>query len=77
MASRSAQKDWFQEFAFIEGVSSLLPFRGSVIDVLKELIDGIVSGFSYQGARTIAELQKNAEFVVQTFSGLHESMPRY
>ena len=53
----------------------MIPYRGSVQDVIKELEAGIRSGFSYTGALNITELQTKAEFVKQTSSGLAESHP--
>jgi IMP dehydrogenase len=58
-----------------EGVEAAVPYRGSVDDVLHELIGGLRSGLSYGGAMTIAELQANAEFIPITGAGLRESAP--
>jgi IMP dehydrogenase len=58
-----------------EGVEAAVPYRGSVNDVLHELIGGLRSGLSYGGAMTIEELQANAEFIRITWSGLRESKP--
>ena len=59
----------------IEGVSTLVKARGSVKEVVAELLDGIVSGFSYNGSRNLDELQRDAEFIVQTQAGQVESSP--
>jgi IMP dehydrogenase len=58
-----------------EGVEAAVPYRGSVNDVLNQLIGGLRSGLSYGGATTIEELQANAEFVKITGAGLRESNP--
>lgn len=58
-----------------EGVEAAVPYRGSVDDLLRELLGGLRSGLSYGGATTIAELQANAEFVRITGAGLRESKP--
>lgn len=58
-----------------EGVEALVPYRGSVGDILQQLVGGLHSGMSYAGARTIPELWENAEFVRITSAGLQESGP--
>jgi IMP dehydrogenase len=73
MASKEAQMDWRGKTASLEGVSTTVPYKGSVELVLAELEQGIRSGFSYTGARTLAELQAKAEFIKQTSAGQAES----
>jgi IMP dehydrogenase len=58
-----------------EGVEGLVPYKGDVSDVLVQLVGGLRSGMSYLGARTLNELQENAEFVQITAAGLVESRP--
>ncbi len=58
-----------------EGVEAAVPYRGSVNDVLDQLVGGLRSGLSYGGAMTIEELQANAEFIPITWAGLQESKP--
>lgn len=60
---------------FIEGEESLVPYKGSVVYVLDQLIDGVRSGFSYVGADTLEKLHARAQFVKITPSGLRESRP--
>jgi IMP dehydrogenase len=59
-----------------EGVSGTVPYRGPVLPVLNELIDGIKAGCAYVGARNITELRKNAEFIRVTQAGYQEGLPR-
>jgi IMP dehydrogenase len=73
MASKEAQVEWRGKYSSDEGVSTTVPYRGSVEPILQDLKRGISSGLSYSGARTIAELQTKSEFVTQTTSGLSES----
>jgi IMP dehydrogenase len=77
MASREAQLDFRGSVSndTPEGVSKKVQHKGSVVDVLKELVGGIRSGMSYCGARTIQELQENAEFIRITQNGWNESIP--
>ncbi len=65
--------DW--EKVVPEGVEAVVPFRGSVAEVLEQLVGGLRSGLSYGGAFTIEELWDNAEFIQITPAGMHESQP--
>jgi IMP dehydrogenase len=56
-----------------EGVEAMVPYRGSVNDILQQLVGGLRSGMSYAGAQTIEELWEKAEFVRITGAGLQES----
>ncbi len=73
MASKEAQMDWRGKYASFEGVSARVPYKGPVQGIVNDLIRGIRSGMSYSGARTLQELRSNAEFTLQTSSGLSES----
>ena len=48
---------------YVEGTESLVPYKGSVKDVLAVLEKGIRSGLSYAGARNIVELHSKARFI--------------
>jgi IMP dehydrogenase len=56
-----------------EGVSGLLPYRGTVAEVTGQLEGGIRSGMGYLGARTLPELAERARFVRQSAAGASES----
>lgn len=58
-----------------EGVEAMVPYKGSVIEIIKQLTGGLRSGLSYCGANTIKEMQENAEFIKITASGYVESHP--
>lgn len=58
-----------------EGVEGLIPYKGSLEEVVKQLVGGLRSGMSYCGARSVSELRKNAEFMRMTESGREESGP--
>ena len=73
MASREAQKDWRGEPRSLEGISTTIPYKGPVTPILMELAQGIRSGLSYSGARSIKEFQDKVEFVIQTSAGQRES----
>jgi len=58
-----------------EGVEGLIPYKGRVDEVVKQLVGGLRSGMSYVGAHDLAELRKNAEFMRITPAGHRESLP--
>jgi IMP dehydrogenase len=57
-----------------EGISGRVPFKGSVMEVMHQIIGGLRAGMGYCGARTISDLQK-AKFVRITNAGIKESHP--
>ena len=73
MASKEAQHDWRGKHSSDEGITTFVPYRGKVGDILDELSNGIRSGFSYSGARNLIEFQMKSKFVIQTSSGQDES----
>jgi len=58
-----------------EGVEGMVPYKGNVTDILKQLTGGVRSGLSYCGARTIPQMQENAEFIRISRAGFAESQP--
>ncbi|HEU5119393.1 MAG TPA: IMP dehydrogenase, partial [Candidatus Nitrosocosmicus sp.] len=58
-----------------EGVEAMVPYKGSVIEIIRQLVGGVRSGLSYCGADTISEMQENAEFIKITLAGYKESHP--
>lgn len=56
-----------------EGVSRYVPYKGSAISVLDELIGGVESGLTYSGAGDIRQLQDKAEFIVVSSIGVKEN----
>jgi IMP dehydrogenase len=75
MASREAQKTWRGKVGSVEGVSTTVPIKGAVSEVLHDLEWGIRSGLSYTGARNLIELRGRARFIEQTQSSQTESSP--
>jgi IMP dehydrogenase len=73
MASKDAQMDWRGKASSLEGISTSVPFKGSARDILEQLDNGIRSGLSYSGARTINEFWSKAKFVRQSAAAAHES----
>ena len=58
-----------------EGVEAMVPYKGTVTDILKQLTGGVRSGLSYCGAHTIQQMQENAEFIKMSRAGFAESQP--
>ncbi|MCE2614567.1 MAG: IMP dehydrogenase [Nitrosopumilus sp. (ex Thoosa mismalolli)] len=58
-----------------EGVEAMVPYKGTVTDILKQLSGGVRSGLSYCGAHTIPQMQENAEFIKMSRAGFAESQP--
>ena len=58
-----------------EGVEAMVPYKGSVVEIIRQMAGGLRSGLSYCGAKTIPEMQNNAEFIRITSAGYIESQP--
>ncbi|MGN6614331.1 MAG: IMP dehydrogenase [Candidatus Nitrosocosmicus sp.] len=58
-----------------EGVEAMVPYKGSVVEIIRQLVGGVRSGLSYCGAKTINEMYEKAEFIKITTSGFKESQP--
>jgi len=78
-AMEKGSKDrYFQEGAqklVPEGVEGRVAYKGSVDDVVFQLLGGIRQGMGYCGAESIATLHQTAQFVRITSAGLRESHP--
>ena len=73
MASRNAQTDWRGKSSTPEGVSTTIPYKGSLGAVLKDIRGGICSGLSYTGTRHLDDFRARSRFVRQTAAGNRES----
>jgi len=73
MASKDAQIDWRGKTSSLEGISTTIPYKGSTSEIIDQLENGIRSGLSYSGARSIRELWAKAKFIKQTSAGTRES----
>jgi IMP dehydrogenase len=75
---RETSEDVLDELAAAvvpEGVEAVVPYRGSLSDVLYQQVGGLRSGMSYLNARTLRDLRQNARFVRMTDAGRSESKP--
>ena len=57
-----------------EGISGRVPFKGSVMEVMHQIIGGLRAGMGYCGASNITQLQE-AKFIRITNAGIKESHP--
>ena len=78
MQAGSADR-YFQENAanvdkFVpEGIEGRVPYKGSVLAVIHQLMGGLRSSMGYLGCTTIAEVHRRAAFVEITAAGVRES----
>jgi IMP dehydrogenase len=78
MARGSADRYFQQEVASSlklvpEGIEGRVPYKGSVGNIIHQLVGGLRAAMGYTGSATIGELQTNREFLRITGSGLRES----
>ena len=57
-----------------EGISGRVPYKGSLAEIVYQIVGGLRAGMGYTGAKTITALQQ-AKFVRITASGIRESHP--
>jgi IMP dehydrogenase len=57
-----------------EGISGRVPYKGTLGEVIYQLIGGLRAGMGYVGAKNIAALQE-AKFIRITSAGIRESHP--
>lgn len=58
-----------------EGIEGRVPYKGSVADIIFQLVGGIRSGMGYTGSPDLRHLREEAAFVRMTGAGLRESHP--
>jgi IMP dehydrogenase len=56
-----------------EGIEGRVPYKGSVIAVIHQLMGGLRASMGYVGASNITEMREKAEFVQITSAGMRES----
>ncbi|EKD55468.1 MAG: hypothetical protein ACD_60C00006G0010 [uncultured bacterium] len=78
MAQRHGSSDrYFQEGMqsklVPEGIEGRVPYKGSLVAIVNQLMGGLRSGMGYTGCRDIDEMRTKPEFVRITGSGVRES----
>ncbi len=56
-----------------EGIEGRVPYKGSVLSVIYQLVGGLRASMGYCGCATIDEMRTKAEFVQITSAGMRES----
>ncbi|MCE2746335.1 MAG: IMP dehydrogenase [Burkholderiales bacterium] len=56
-----------------EGIEGRVPYKGSVLSIIFQLVGGVRSSLGYVGCRSIAEMHEKAEFVEISSAGIRES----
>jgi IMP dehydrogenase len=75
-ADRYFQEDITDKLKLVpEGVEGRVPYKGSVVDVIHQLVGGLKSAMGYTGNKNLNEMRNNCSFVKITNSGLRESHP--
>ena len=75
MASADAQKDSTGVVSVAEGISTTIPYKGSVVNIINQVRGGLGSGCSYSGCFNLFELSNFAKYVEVTSASLNESKP--
>ncbi|WP_291995478.1 IMP dehydrogenase [Candidatus Accumulibacter sp. ACC003] len=78
MAAGAADRYFQEETANVdklvpEGIEGRVPYKGSVLAVIHQLMGGLRSSMGYLGCRTISEMHERATFVQITSAGVRES----
>ncbi len=73
-SDRYSQEGTIADAKYIpEGIEGRVAYKGTVAEMVTQLVGGLRSGMGYTGCKSIGELQSNAKFVRITSAGLRES----
>jgi IMP dehydrogenase len=78
MNSRSSRERYSQENStkpIAEGIEGRVPYKGTVKEIVYQMVGGLKAGMAYCGCRTISELQENSRFMEVSASSVVESHP--
>ncbi|MGI8739267.1 MAG: IMP dehydrogenase [Gammaproteobacteria bacterium] len=75
---QGSSERYFQEPADVdklvpEGIEGRVPYKGTVVAILHQLLGGVRASMGYVGCRTIEELHERAQFVRVSPAGVRES----
>ncbi len=56
-----------------EGIEGRVPYKGSMLAIIHQLLGGVRASLGYTGCKSIAEMHDKAEFVRVTSAGMRES----
>jgi IMP dehydrogenase len=73
-SDRYAQEGTVADSKYVpEGIEGRVAYKGSVAEMVTQLVGGLRSGMGYTGCKNIGELQTKSRFVRITSAGLRES----
>lgn len=73
-SDRYSQEGTVADSKFVpEGIEGRVAYKGTVAEMVTQLVGGLRSGMGYTGSRDIKALQESAKFVRITSAGLRES----
>ncbi|WPL16690.1 Inosine-5'-monophosphate dehydrogenase [Thiorhodovibrio winogradskyi] len=72
-SDRYFQENTEKEKLVPEGIEGRVPYKGSLINVVGQLIGGLASSMGYTGCRTIEEMRTKPHFVRVSAAGMRES----
>ena len=58
-----------------EGIEGRVAYKGSVKDIVFQMVGGLRSGMGYVGAKNLQALREEAQFIRMSGAGLIESHP--
>jgi len=72
-SDRYFQEDGAPEKLVPEGIEGRVPYRGSLVSIVYQLMGGLRASMGYTGSIDLVSLRKRAQFVRITNAGMHES----
>ncbi|MGI8786557.1 MAG: IMP dehydrogenase [Pyrinomonadaceae bacterium] len=73
-SDRYAQEATVSDSKYVpEGIEGRVAYKGTLAEMVTQLVGGLRSGMGYTGCKSIKELQTNAKFIRITSAGLKES----
>lgn len=75
MASKAAQEDGNGKSSVVEGVSTTVPYKGTVSELIEEFTGGLGSALSYTGANNLKEFYEDSMYIRSSYASTHESKP--
>ena len=75
MASKSAQEDTRGYISVIEGAETMIPYKGSVKNIIENISGGLRSGCSYSGVSNLSDLPLFAKMRKVSVNSVLENRP--
>ena len=73
-SDRYAQEGTVSDSKYVpEGIEGRVAYKGTLAEMVTQLVGGLRSGMGYTGCQNISEMQENARFIRITSAGLRES----